>query len=315
MFFNCCKKMFRSKRLGACVISLVFLLSCRDNKEGRSADTTGEAPSELLSNKNRQGDRDHMQALVQSILDKDPRATLLVKKVGSAANSELQKLAQHKDQEVREIALLCLNETGGPDAAMTFVRSLRDEDSQVRAVALRGLQRDPDLAVYPALLQTYDNSADSYVRQQIPLIIGRMRGSIDVQELKQRYKAEKDSAAQEGGIVASARLNDKEAQTEFIKRLHASQARVRARYLEYCEYIHAPWLLKPLLPILDDKTPMVRVGVDARPDLIESLRACDLAINLIAAISGRKFSFAINRATNYNDTQLTEVRRYVQGLP
>ena len=141
MFFNCCKKMFRSKRLGAYVISLVFLLSCRDNKEGRSADTTGEAPSELLSNKNRQGDRDHMQALVQSILDKDPRATLLVKKVGSAANSELQKLAQHKDQEVREIALLCLNETGGPDAAMTFVRSLRDEDSQVRAVALRGLQR------------------------------------------------------------------------------------------------------------------------------------------------------------------------------
>lgn len=124
----------------------------------------------------------------------------------------------------------------------------------------------------------------------------------------------KGPEAREGCTVALARLNDKDAQTEFINRLHDSTHRDRPRYLEYCEYIHAQWLLKSLLPLLDDKRPMMHVGID-RPGIIEDLRACDLAVNLIASISRHKFSFEIDGLTNYKDEQLAEVRRFVESLP
>jgi hypothetical protein len=113
--------------------------------------------------------------------------------------------------------------------------------------------------------------------------------------------------------VSLARLNDDAAKSEFTRRLQSSKERLR--YLEYAQYIHAAWLLKPLQPILDDKSPMVRVGVDARPDLIQNLRACDLAVNLIYSISGRTFSFPVSSDVNYSDPQIAEVRTYVQRLP
>lgn len=255
-----------------------------------------------------------MQELIQRVLEKDTDAITLAKQVGAGANPELRKLAKHADAEVREIALYCLDATGGPGAVETFVESLLDNNAQVRAAGLEGLEHHPDPTVYPALLQTYDKSRDSSVRQQIALIIGRMSRGVDVKDLRKRLEVEKDAEAREGCIVALARLNDPEAQADFIKRLHESNLRDRPRYLECCEYIHAPWLLKPLLPLLGDKENMVYVGLDGVSDITEYLRACDVAVNLIASISGHKFSFAVNGLTNYNDVQLDEVRRYVELL-
>jgi hypothetical protein len=73
--------------------------------------------------------------------------------------------------------------------------------------------------------------------------------------------------------------------------------------------------LKPLLPVLEDQSTMVRIGVDGRPEIPEYLRACDLAINLVTAISRKSFSFQIDQKTNYTAAQIAEVRGFLKSLP
>lgn len=253
--------------------------------------------------------------LTERILKKDRTAILTARQMGPAANAELTPLLKNADPEVREIAVYCLDETGGPAALQAMASALSDENLQVRGAALQGLQHRADRASYDALLAAYDRSQDAYTRQQVMLILGRIAGANDVGDLKRRCVDEKEPTTQEGCVVSLALLNDDAAQKEFIRRLQASKQQERARYLDYSQLIHAAWLVKPLAPILDDKTPMVRVGVDARPDLIQDLRACDLALNLIVAISRRTFSFPVNRATNYSDAQIAEVRSFAQRQP
>ena len=111
--------------------------------------------------------------------------------------------------------------------------------------------------------------------------------------------------------MALARRGDPAGQAEFIRNLHAAKDRDLARYLEYAGAIKAKWLLPALLPILDDKTPLVRIGVDGLPQQPEHLRACDIAVNLVAAISGHRFSFRVAGNVNYSEEQIAEVRAYL----
>ncbi|MEW5979681.1 MAG: HEAT repeat domain-containing protein [Acidobacteriota bacterium] len=256
-----------------------------------------------------------MQELIQQVLNKEPAAALTARRIGAGANAELIKLTEHSDAKVRRIALYCLDETGGADAVEAFSRSILDEDPQVQAAALKGLEHHANPSVYYALLEAYDRSSSIAVRRQIMLILGRMPGPGVVTDLKKRYAAETEAEAREGGLTALARLEDREARQEFIKQLQSSTGQARGRFLEYCKYVHAPWLLKALQPILEDKTPLVWIGVDAHPDWPEQLRACDIAVNLAASISRHKFTFPIAGNVNYSEAQLEEVRSFLSAAP
>lgn len=256
-----------------------------------------------------------MNNVIQRVLNKDPAAALDAKQAGPGINPDLLPLVHHSDAKVRRIALYCLDETGGPVATKAFLEAVLDEDSQVRSAALKGLHDHPPAGSRMELLRAYDRSPDGYVRQQLMLVAARASGGMDVNEIKTRYTHETDPQAREGALVALAKSNDQESRKEFVVRLHETSGKDRVRFLEYCQILQAPWLLKPLLPLLNDKDPAIRVGTDARPDLIDTLRVCDLTVNLVALISGRKFSFPINRATNYQPQQIDEVREFVRNSP
>jgi HEAT repeats len=253
--------------------------------------------------------RGRMQNLIQQVLDKQPAAALTARQIGPSANAELIKLTRNDDAKVRRVALYCLDETGGADAAITFVRMTLDDDSQVRGAALQGLIHHQDAAVPATLLDAFDQSPNAYVRQQLMLVAGKLPG-VATAEIERRYRAEQDPQAKEGLVVALSTRGDSHAQGEFIHGLHASENRDRARYLDYAEQIKAAWLLPALAPILDDKTPLVWIGVDGKPELPQSLRACDIAVNLIAAISRHKFSFPVG-GKNYTDAQIAEVKAFL----
>lgn len=265
----------------------------------------------LMQNCQAQEAQKKMPDLTQQILDKQPAATLTARQIGPSANSELIKLTRNDDAKVRRIAVYCLDETGGADAAIAFARLTLDDDSQVRGAALQGLLHHTE-AVFPAsLLDAFDQSQNAYVRQQLMLIAGKVPG-VNTSDIQKRYEAEQDAQAKEGLVVALAERGNSAAQGEFIRGLHASQNRDRARYLDYAGQIKAPWLLPALLPILEDKTSMVWIGVDGKPELPHSLRACDIAVNLIAEISGHRFSFKIAGNINYTDEQIAEVKAFLE---
>ena len=282
---------------------------------GASDQEADALPHQSTAGNRQEGVNEKMQNLTQSVLNKDLAAVLAAREIGPAANRELLPLTRNPDAKVRRIALYCLNETGGKEAGQAFTDALLDDDDQVVGAALEGLRHHPKSASPERLLQVYDRAQDPATRQQIMLIVARFSGEVDPQKVRMRYDKEKDPAAREGGLAALAQLKDMDARNEFVRRLQASSGPERLRFLDYCEWLHDPWLLRPLQPLLGDTTAAIRVGTDARPDLIQSLRTCDVVVNLVASITQRKFSFPVNDATNYNAAQLDEVKAFIRASP
>ena len=277
----------------ALIVLLQFPAACRsDRKPGRS------------------GDRD-MQELTEMVLNKRAKASSLAREIGVGANPELIALAGNDDPDVRRIALNCLRETGGTDAAECMTNALSDNNSQVRAAALKGLYKHPDTAVFSKAIAAFDKSEAAYTRQQIALIIGLMGHPEAREALKTRLEKIDDDEVVEGMVTALARLGDPDARIEFVRRLQASEGKIRGRYLDHCEYIHQPWLVKGLEPVLDDETPMVRIGTDGDHPHNEYLRACDLAVDLTVSIAGAKFEFECGGDKNYTPEERAEVRKFI----
>jgi len=255
------------------------------------------------------------EQLKQAVLKGESSAYDLARQLGRKANPTLLELAKNPDPMVRMDTMLCLKETGGPEAVEALITGLTDENPQVAGAAVDGVRKHATAAQLPALFKAYDACPHGTYRHHIALLIG-LQATADVKELKKRKTDELDADAREGLVVALSRLGDKEEQQEFVTRLHASKGRVRGRWLDHGKYIHQPWLLKPLLPVLDDKEPVVRIGADAPNEPIpEYLRACDVAVNLAASIANRKFSFKVDGITNYPDPQVDEVRRFLKTQP
>ncbi len=249
-----------------------------------------------------------MSDVISQVLAKDPLAVLSARQAGAAAAPELARLVTHTDAEVRTLAVDALNEIGGPVALDAFASAVADGNAQVRGSALRGLERH---SASPAVIRVaLDRARDGYARQRLLLLLAGTGGSLD--EVRQRCTNEKDPVALEGCVGARAQLGDREAQDSFNERLKQSRNDERRKLLEMAEKIGGPWLFPALLPVLDDTTPMIRIGVDARPDLPDALRACDLAVRLVARFSGHRFTFSPDLPPNFSPAQLEEVRNYIR---
>lgn len=252
-----------------------------------------------------------LQALVLRVQNKDYAAQNDAKNAGAAAVAELVKLLQDPDEEVRLLAVHCLVATGDPGAATGLAWALFDADDQVAMAAAKGLHAVATPAQAKALLRAYDRAGEPLVKREAALVLGRIATDADVPEMKARREKETDPDAKQGLTAALAKLGDPEARTAFEEGLDSSNGRGRLPWLELSEYIGQTWLLPALGRVLDDPTPVVRVAIDSRPDMIQALRACDVALVIIAQITGATFSFPVTRAQNFTPDQLDEARRFV----
>ncbi|MFO0758088.1 MAG: HEAT repeat domain-containing protein [Byssovorax sp.] len=256
-----------------------------------------------------------MSEITDLALKRERMAILKARAAGPAALPELLSLAQNPEGEVREIALYGLDEIGDRRSAAVFVKALLDPEPMVRGVAMRALHKRPDPAVYQELLDAWDQSPEPVVRHNVALILGRLGSPpTDLDALGDRYEPEQDPLAREGLLVALAKLGDEGARARFAELLEASRGRDRGRFLEHCAYIDDRWVLPALEPVLDDETPMLRVGADGLPGP-EYLRACDMTVNLVVKISGYGFTFPVGGRVNYPPGSIEEVRSFLQGIP
>ena len=256
-----------------------------------------------------------VQAIVEGVRARDYTVQLRARGAGAAPVAALSGLLGDPDEEVRQLAVHCLAETGDPSAAGGLAAALFDPDPQVAMAAARALHAFTDPSIAPALLQAYDRAAEPAVRREVALVLGRVAGSAELLAMRQRWETEASEEAKEGLTVTLARCGDDDAREAFERSLRASAGRDRLRWLQHAEFVAQRWLLPALGEVLDDQTPVLRVGVDARPDRIDALRACDLALNLIARITGARLSFPVTLARNYTDAELDEARRLVRATP
>lgn len=253
-----------------------------------------------------------MSDLAQQVRAKDPSATLLAADLGPAAAATLVPLSRDADEGVREIALLCLAETGGAGAVRAMLARLNDSAPMVRSAALKGLERQARSGDVPALLHGVEATDDAGARRYLALIVGPLGSAAELQTMQRVCSRFTDAETGEGCLTALAQLGDPASRTEFARRLAVARDRELARFLEYAERIKAPWLVPALVPLLSNVTPVRWVGVDGLPGP-ENLRAADIAVNLIGGITGRQFSFPLSQRVNYSPEQLDEVRKAAGG--
>jgi len=259
--------------------------------------------------------RGDMNELIQKVIGKDPTATLDARRIGSSAAEPLVRLTTNEDSVVRELALRCLIESGGDGLSRVFAGFLTDEYGSVRGAALAGINKYVDPSVLPQLVEAFDKSEDlPEMREQIALVMGRI-DSTDVSILKHRYENEKDQLAKDGIIAALSKLGDQKARVHFAQELRGAKGDRLKRYLDYVDYIGQEWAARALAPVLHDKTPLLRIGIDGVPNLGPGqLRACDIAVNLIAKILKPQLKFQVDMKTAYTDAQLLEVKGLLEGM-
>ncbi len=256
-----------------------------------------------------------METVKEAVISLDPGALALARQAGGGAAAQLRELLRRPEAPVRILALQALLETGGAAAVEACLAAALDDHPQVRATAAAGLGTRLDPSRAASLLDLYDRCADAATRRLLALAYGRLDGA-DPSALTKRRERERDAEALEGLTAAAARLGHKEAQAEFARLLQASSGPdARGRFLGYVEYIGAPWVLKALLPLLDDPTPAWRAGADGRSEIPEYMRVRDAAVLLVSAISKRKWPFKAEAGTVFGEAEVDEVRRFLKGLP
>jgi hypothetical protein len=293
--------------------SLTLILAVGSACQNAALNSVATAPTPPEKADNSKG-VNAMSDLIQKVLAKDPTATLDARQAGPSAAEALINLTSNEDEVVRELALRCLFETGRQGLAPVFVKFLNDESGSVRGAALAGVSKYLDPSVSDELFRAFDKSGERpEMREQIALLIGRIE-SADMNELRARLKAESDPLARDGVIAAIAKLGDEHGRANFVDNLRNAKGERLKRHLDYVEYINQEWAAKALGPVLLDKSPLMRIGIDGLPDLGPgSLRACDIAVNLIAKILNKTFSFPVDMKTHYTDRQIQEVRNSISS--
>jgi HEAT repeat protein len=267
-----------------------------------------------------------MATLAERVEQQDYTAQAEARAQGPAALVELEPLVRHGDPEVRELATFCVGEAGGAQAVALLLPRLHDDDPQVAAAALQGISRHLQESQVPALLQAHDAGVDPEVDPELVLLLGRfdrpLLPHLQSGELRKRYHSARDAGVRSAWQAVLAQLGDEAARRDFVDALEASRGAQRKVLLERSERLGGVWLLPALDPMLDDLTKLVRVGVDARPDLIDALRARELAMLAVDAIAQRDPnappfapSFAISRSVQYTDAQADEVQQWLRALP
>jgi HEAT repeat protein len=250
--------------------------------------------------------------LEQSILQKDWRAIELAHRAGPRAAAEVEPYLGSGDPAIRVLAVDCLNAAGGAAFAPLMIRALADPNEHVRINVILALHEHLPKGQEAALVAAWDadHSHDGFVRQQIPMILGRMQSRDTIPEWRERLTTEPLADVKDGMIAGMAKMGDAAAWAEFGKLLESARGRRTAELIEYVKYLAEPWVIPLLAPVLERRNIAVDLS-NHRTSVYR--RECDLAVDEVLRISEARFSFARNEIVQYTDSQIGETLRYAQA--
>jgi HEAT repeat protein len=242
--------------------------------------------------------------LVERVMQKDWTVVSATGSIGAAAAPELLAALESFDPQVRELALACLNEAGGPAARQGLIQSLRDANEGVRGAAAQYLRAHYTPEDVPAIQIELEHSPDPYVREHLALLLGTTSDAGLIPFLREHFDAEKDPGARWGFTLALARLGDKAGRQRLIGTLlKPDPIKVQVSAIRDLPYVNDPQLLQRLAPLLDDTRPAQNIGGSHRPRYI---RLCDVVVNVADQILGHRFRWA-NGSREYSPQELKEV--------
>jgi len=248
------------------------------------------------------------QAIIQRIRENDWSLVDQPGTIGPEAAAEIRPLLRDEDPEVRELAVHALAAAGGPQGRQGVLEALRNDSIMARSAACRCLEARPDPQDRPALAAEVASNGDEFVRRTAARVLGVIGDADTVDVLKRQIAVETDSTARDAMALALARLDEPEYRRRYLARLHHAEPAERARAAEDAPYV-GPAVLGDLLPLLDDARDAVRAGPS---DSARMLRVCDVAVNVLDTMLDHPFSFQTGRRIRYSTDQIDEARRLLR---
>lgn len=243
---------------------------------------------------------------------KDWSAVDVAREGGPGLVHFLETYLRNPDYQIRLLAVDCIAAAGGPQAPPALIRMLADSNEQVRINSINGLHKNLPFGHEADLMAAFDanNTRDAFVRQQIPMIFGRMQATSWIGQMRARFGGDARQEVKDGVIAGTAKLGDADAQRAFGKLLRDARGARTAALIEFVKYIDQPWLIPMLVPVLQRKD----LAIDLSTHRHEfKRRECDLAVDEIVRLSGARFSFAVDPMGQYTDAQIAEVQRFAEG--
>jgi HEAT repeat protein len=245
---------------------------------------------------------------------KNPRVIQVSKESGPGIVPQIGPHLRDPDYTVRLLAVNSLAAAGGPQAAELLMQALSDSNEQVRDNAVNALHENLPTGYSAQLLAIWDrmHTRDGYVRQQIPMVLGRLRGEPQAQQIRARLAADPRPEVRDGMIAGLAKLGDSDARNTFGIMLRDARGTRTADLMPFVDYEDEPWVIPLLIPVLHRRDIAYRSTTHVAQ---YERRECDLAVDAILRISHARFSFEINTMKQYSDAEIQEVLRYAESLP
>lgn len=242
----------------------------------------------------------------------DPQVIEEARAAGPAAIPLIEPFLGDRDYYVRVLAVNATGAAGGPRAPSLLIRALADENEQVRDSAVNALHVQLPQGQQAALLQAWDRNQtrDGYVRQQIPMVVGRLKDPAAIEPWRIRLPRDSRQQVRDGVVAGLAKLGDPEARHTLGEMLRDARDKRTAEVVELAVYEDEPWVIPKLVPVLQRRGIAVRIATHI---VTIERRECDIAVDAVLKISRRAFSFPLNESARYTDSQIEEVLAYARA--
>jgi len=240
-----------------------------------------------------------------SQLNYDARET--ARKLGKVALPTLLKRFQTKSTRERAIVLRCLAEVKEDEAIRVLVRALQDDEPEVWNTALVLLHTAHSPVAIKPLTELLSQSPHPLIRGEIARILGRMGAVSTLPAIKDQAQKESNPGAAQKMDLAIAKFEDGPARWRLLERLKNLDRKVRYQAIGDLEFVNDQKLITELLPLLNDETQVVNVGLEQWPVWH---RVCDRALEAVVTLSGKSLPFPTGKRT-YTPEQIQKAREVI----
>lgn len=250
--------------------------------------------------------------VIEQIKKADWDATETMKNLGVGSVPKVIVYLDDSDPDVREVAIGCLGVVGGDEATKAVVDKLFDQDEYVVSAAVEYLHDYPPIKHQDKLLKAFNDSDDSFIHINIPLIIGKMGDRANKKPWIDKFQSQEfTDEYKEGIIVCLSRLGYQPARESFERIIAETEGGDSKVWLDYCKYMEDTWVVPCIIPLLDKKELALYIVQDR--DLYR--RTCDLAVITIVDVTKAEVSFSMEQLGQYHFAQqeIDEVRKLAES--
>lgn len=250
------------------------------------------------------------QAIVEAVQRGDFNAITAVPPEPTRLAEDLAHVAAQLNDQASQIATILVGRYRGPQSTPFLIAMARSTHLQAAVTAATTLSELTEAPPAVEIARSIPQATNPLVRGRLYLALGRSREGPALTALRALLATEQDPDARTNATAAAARLGGDVERAAFLQRVMSATADNAKDVYDELLYVGDVRFAKGLLPWLDQRGPVTRIGSDAEG---RNARLCDLAV-WTAVQLGVKVSISTTQIDNYDDAIIQQTMVALQQL-